>query len=89
MNPNTLALIGIVLTVVGWIGLIIWRVYRGGTMVGAHESQVTALRQDIQELHEIISLNNELHNENYKDFYREFTTLRLKIAKELGINGSN
>ena len=93
MNPQTTAFIGIVFTVVGWVVMILWNVFRGGKEVGsttaAYDEKFRNLTQDIQNLHEAMSANNEMHNENYRDFYREFTSLRLKIAKELGINGGD
>lgn len=86
------SLLSIIFTVTGWIFMIIWSAFRGGSHVGKevaeHKMRIRQLKQDIQSLHEVISTNNNMHDRNYKEFYREFTTLRVKIAKELGINGS-
>lgn len=74
---------------VGWVVTVLVLTYRMGKR---HEQTTNRLRNhtsDIQELHRIISINQEQQNERYIDFYREFIEFRIKLAAKLGINGRN
>ena len=84
-----LALISILLQVLVWIAIALWRTFLSGRKAGNYEQQIQNLKDDVQGLAASISVNNDMQNSRYHEFYQEFSRFRLKIAKELGINGSD
>jgi hypothetical protein len=86
MNATLAAFI---IAAVGWMGTVLWLTYRTGQREEHLNLKLRNHTTDIQELHRVISTNNDLQNERYADFYNEFTRLRLKLAAKLGINGED
>ncbi len=76
-------ILAIILNALPWLGWAIYRVFRGGEKIGEKITNIQQLREEIQGLNKAISIRNDLEDERY----HEFSKLRLKIAKELGING--
>lgn len=82
------ALIPTALTILGWIGVILWRIFKSGQAIGEADADIKNVKQDIETLYQSISVNNNMQNDRYEEFYKEFESFRRKIAKELGINGN-
>jgi len=77
MNPAWLSLI---FSVVGWIIMVLWNVFKSGKESGVNAAAIADLRTDVQNLSEAISVNKDFQDENYRDFYKEFVQLRVKVA---------
>jgi hypothetical protein len=45
-------------------------------------------RNDVQDIHEVISTNNDMQNDRYHDLAKDLKLWQLKIASKLGINGT-
>lgn len=75
-----LALMSMIFSIAGWIVMILVNVFLGGKDVGEHANQIANVRQDVQDLHEALSTNSDMHNENYQEM-RELV-YKIKAAVE-------
>lgn len=77
MNTSLIALI---FSILGWIAMIFWNVFKGGTQLGSTKKDFENMRDDLDEVRAGLVVSNRMHDENFKDFYKEFVQLRVKVA---------
>jgi hypothetical protein len=90
MNPAWAA----ILVTLGLNGLIMCArfgvaIYKRGRAEGEESKAIQQIKEELENVYEAVSTNNDLQNQRHAEFYREFTKFCRKVAAHTGINGDD
>ena len=88
MNPAFAWIVGIASSVLSGVLIQYWYVpFKISQEVGGYRERIRKLNEELDELREGVVANREVHDERFREFYKEFHNFRVKVAAKTGING--